>query len=244
MEGRRIGASAGQPADSGDRQRRHLELDDRGRGHVAERHPQRVIGSDLVVAEGPDDQRREAGHTTGDDHEEIERCLVRPVQVVEHDDRRRGARTANEREECFVDRVPVTIGQRPAQVATDPVGDVHDRGERTRRIERVARAPIRAHARRRVRAERLGQRRLADACLADEERHAPPPSTRLREQPRELVQQRLPLEQRHRRIVKEVRLYERDVARSRPASMPSRMSSISQRFDASRAWPRSGRGPL
>ena len=65
-------------------------------GELAERCGKRVVAAELDVAVGADDQQAGVGEPAGEEAQQQQRRLVGPVQIVEHDDQRAGARGAAE----------------------------------------------------------------------------------------------------------------------------------------------------
>jgi hypothetical protein len=156
----------GQLADGLDAERREPDARDIGRGRqLAEHDAQRVVGD---VAERRDHERRHAAHPAAEQPQDVERAAVGPVHVLDDEDgagpvaqllqqgggHRRGARA---------------VGDDLLQHAPGRVGDVEQRSERARRLQRVAGAPQRAPVLR----ELAHERGLADARLAADQ-HEPP----------------------------------------------------------------------
>ena len=115
-----------------------------------------------------DDERREPVNAAADVSQQFERRLVGPVHVLEHHTRRRAAPAdagAKRGEHVMARRAR---RQQRLDVGPEIRGHVHQRTERTRRVERLARAPEELRVLRRGGFERQEQRRLADAGLAGE----------------------------------------------------------------------------
>ncbi len=55
------------------------------RGELAEHSPQRMAPLELVVTEGENDKRRDLLDLADQDTQHVERCLVRPVNVLENE---------------------------------------------------------------------------------------------------------------------------------------------------------------
>jgi hypothetical protein len=129
----------------------------------AEHQPQRVRAVELIVAVGGDHKRRQRLDPARQQPHDVERRLVGPVQILEHDDRG-SAQLGRQRGREVTRRRAVRdqLGELAAHV--------DERAERPRRVERVARAPQHPRA---VLAERAHARGLADPGLARHEHEAP-----------------------------------------------------------------------
>ena len=131
-----------------------------------------------------------------DDAQQVERRLVRPVHVLEHDDRRR-IRAPQQTEERVGRTVLITVAELVAQVAADLIGHVDDRSERASRCDGVARAPQDGVFWLGGR-EGVNQRRLANASLAADEDQPSMPPPGVSQQVGQLSQEHLAFEQLHR----------------------------------------------
>ena len=130
-----------------------------GRGQLAEHDPQRRAG---VVAEGRHDERGHGADAAADQPQRVERALVGPVDVLEHEHGAgRGAQLAQQRRDQRGG--PGARGDRLEQLAAGGVRDVEQRAERARSLERIAGAP--QHACARLLGEGAHERGLADARL-------------------------------------------------------------------------------
>ena len=120
----------GELRDGLDRQRREPQPVGRvAARELAERDPQRVGAVELVVAVAGDEQRRDGRDATAEQAEHVERRLVGPVHVLEHDDRRLPlGELAQERRGDRVGRSAVGDGFR--ELAAGDRGDVGQRSER------------------------------------------------------------------------------------------------------------------
>jgi len=153
-----------------------------------------MVALGFVVPVRRDHEPRDAVDAPAEDAQHVERRLVRPVDVLDHDDR--GAVELREQRPRHRPRVRPgreQLRQRPARA----VGDVSERAERARRGEVLARPG--KDPRVRSPAELADERGLADPGLAADE-HEPaalPPSLR------EEAEQRLPLEQAGHRLVRD-----------------------------------------
>ena len=138
----------GERADGLRGERRQLHpLDAGGGGQVAQHD---ADGRRLVVAERDDRERGDAGDAATEQAQDVERALVGPVDVLQHEDRAgRGAQPVEQRGR-----------ERGRRGLVEP--DVEQRAERPRRVQRVARAPQDAT----TVGEGADERGLADAGLA------------------------------------------------------------------------------
>jgi hypothetical protein len=79
----------GELRDRGGRKRSELEPRDRlARRQLADHEPKRMRPVELVVPVGGDDQGRNPLHSAGEQPQHVERGLVRPVHILEHEDGR------------------------------------------------------------------------------------------------------------------------------------------------------------
>jgi hypothetical protein len=160
-----------------------------------------VVGADLVVPVGDEQQRPAEREPAAEERDHVERRLVGPVQVLQHDDRAGGLRRPVQRlEEQVEDLGPVTARVLPqplAQRAAEPAGDVVQRAERARGEQRVASAPQHLGARAGRVGERGGQAGFAGARLAAEQRD-PAAGRTLGQQPVQGGQLVRPFQQIHR----------------------------------------------
>ena len=153
----------GEPGDGLERERRHDEpLDGASGGEVADEEAKRMRPGQLVVAVRAEDEQPRSVRAARQQPHRVERRLVGPVQVLEHDDGRlaRAGRVEQRSGDLMRGRASVDrLGERTAEL----VRDVDERAERPRGGERVAGAP--RHSRHTVDlgAEGPRERRLADA---------------------------------------------------------------------------------
>ena len=102
--------------------------------------------TDLVAAKTHDQQRMSAADASAHVAQKVERRLVRPVQIFEHDQCRRpgqcGEKTAEDTQ-----TLDIAI-ERGLQLTFDLFGDVEQGTERPRRLQSIAGAPIHRHMRR------------------------------------------------------------------------------------------------
>ena len=133
-----VGAGAGgQPPHSLPRQRDELEPVHRAAREHAEQALERVAGIDLVVAVREHQQSAGRLDPARGVREDVERRVVRPVQVLDHEHGRRlGRQLLQQRGEDVLDRL--VVGERGGQRAVAPKRRVAKRAERPRRHQVVA----------------------------------------------------------------------------------------------------------
>ncbi len=153
-----------------------------------------MVALGLVVPVRRDDEPRDAVDAPAEDAQHVERRLVRPVDVLDHDDRGAvGLREERPRHRPGVRPGREQLLERPARA----VGDVGERAERARRGEVLARPG--EDPRLRSPAELADERGLADPGLAADEHEPAALAPGLRED----VEQRLPFEQAGHRLVRD-----------------------------------------
>ena len=153
------------------RERRKPEPVDRGkRCDLSEHGPQRMPAIQPIVPIRCDHHRRQAVRAPSEEPHDIERRLVRSVDVLEHENRRRALleHTPNRRGD-LVGNGAAFDGVR--HVAARRLRNIDERPERTRREQHVARSPQNASRAVSVIAEFPNQGRLADAGLAGHQHH-------------------------------------------------------------------------
>ena len=152
-----------------ERERLDGQPDDLARGReLAEQQLERVACAELVVPEAHGDRRGHRVDPAREQAQHVERRLVGAVDVLEHEQRRRLRRELDdERVGELVERraAPERVGQ-PAAHAP---GDLDERAQRPRRLERHAAAPQDARGAR-ADGNPAQERGLADAGLAPDER--------------------------------------------------------------------------
>jgi hypothetical protein len=140
-------------------------------GQLPEHDPQRVAAIDPVVAIGRQHERGDRLDAASEQAQDVERRLIGPVEVLEHDDvRRPAAQLARQRGDELARRG--ALRDQRSELAADVVGDVDERAERARGEQRVARSPQHPTSASAV-AERPHERRLADSRLAGDEDEPP-----------------------------------------------------------------------
>jgi hypothetical protein len=182
-----------QQLDRLDRQGRYAELEDPLGGHVAKRKPKWVSVSDLLFAKGADQEHGQLPKAPADDAQEVERSLVRPVQIVDDNDSpgRPVAQHVQKRRQDPIAAATVQIRLQAVYLRRD----IDDRREGAGWDDRVARTPKRRG--RRLAAKGFDQRRLADSRFTDNE-DQPPIRTCFRKVRREALEQSATLQKRHR----------------------------------------------
>jgi hypothetical protein len=132
MERDRIDACAGRQRAHGiDRQRRHVDRGDGSRRQVAEGQAKRVDRSQLIVAVRPDEQDRQVVDPAPDHPQQVKRRLVRPVEVLEDDDRGRRPPPAQLGQEGIEDPGSVACGQCVPKASVRRLAQVRQRRERS-----------------------------------------------------------------------------------------------------------------
>ena len=144
-------------------------LDRRSPRDLAQRDAKRVDAVELVIPERPEHEGTRSLDLAREQSQHIERRLVGPVQVFEHE---HGRPTApNQAGQRFDDLVRAgSASDLPLEFAAGLLGDIHEWPERARRRERVARTPEDAGWC--VHAEVAHQGRLAGSSLARDEDQA------------------------------------------------------------------------
>jgi hypothetical protein len=165
---------------------------------VADDDPQRVAGANLVVPVRYDDHRAGSMDAAAEELEQIKRCLVRPVHVFEHDQRRRPLQLIQRcgKDVVAVRAVPMDANSAPLSLA----GNVVQRREWPGRGEVVAAAPQAARDAL-PRAEFLQQHGLADARFAAYEHRAAIAAGRGAEPSQQLSKASIALEQFHHFLI-------------------------------------------
>jgi hypothetical protein len=124
---------------------------------------------ELIVAIGGDDKRRNGLNPADEQPEHVKRRLVRPVDVLEHEDGRSAyAKLLDQRGDDLI-RHRAAL-QQSGELAFRLLRDLEQWAQRTGREQRLAGAPEQAG--RRAVAELTDQRRLADARFTPHEHDA------------------------------------------------------------------------
>ncbi len=135
---------------------------------LAKHDPKGMAVLEFVVAIGGHDERAEPVKPTAQQPEHVERGLVGPLQVLEHQHRRRRAfDIPRKRREHLV--WEATAPHELVELATHGLGDVDERAEVARSEQRLARAPQDPGRRFEGVAEAAHDRGLANARLASEQ---------------------------------------------------------------------------
>ncbi len=148
---------------------------------------------ELVVAIRQDHERWEVVDPASEHAHDIERRLVRPVHVLEHEHRRARLKHVPDRGQNLV-RTGAALDEL-CECASGPGGDVCERTERAGREERITRSFEDLVGRPDRLAERPDERRLADAGLPGDDHEPAGTGPRLRQRGHELVQGSLSFEQ-------------------------------------------------
>jgi hypothetical protein len=158
-----------------------------------------MVGRQLVVAVGDQQQRPGPLHPPAQEHQQVQGRLVRPVGVLHHHHHHRGpaslVQLVQERGEHGLPRVPG--GEQPGQPAAGLAGDVVQRPQRPGREQRVTGPQQEPGIRRVPLGEPPYQRRLADAGLARHQ-HDAAAGRRRGQHAGQLAQHRGALQQVHR----------------------------------------------
>ena len=119
----------------------------RGSRDIAEQHAQRVADTDFVVADDADDERPRLRDASQHEPQEVDGALVGPVQIVEHENRRRSAQVVVDGVEDVVGRFAFAPAPSGGGRQTVSRGRVSGRAVagwaagRTRPTARVRRSP-------------------------------------------------------------------------------------------------------
>ena len=127
---------------------------------------------ELGLAIAHQQRRRKRFDAATEKPQHVERRVVSPMHVLEHQDRRRTRLQLSHQRRGDLERPRARLDEL-LELAAGGRGDVDERPERPRREQSVARAPEEPGAGRRVVAEAPQQRGLADAGLPADE-HQPP----------------------------------------------------------------------
>ena len=138
---------------------------------VAEHQAKRMRTIELVLTIRDDNQSTNRRDPAPDETHNIERRLVRPVKILQDNQRRRPRR------QLAHERIRDLIGSRPAlhkplEIAAGQPGDIEQRPKRARREQRITFPPQNASRASLLVAETPQQRRLADARLTSHKREA------------------------------------------------------------------------
>ena len=130
----------------------------------------------------------------GEQSDDVERCLVGPVDILQDEDvRRLLPKVVHQRRDDVMRRC--LAGDRFHQRAPQTVGNSEEGSERPRREQRIAPAREHLYGLRLLVTEPTDECRLADACLSDDDDEPPAPDRSLRNRTREHIECALALEQ-------------------------------------------------
>ena len=159
------------------RQRLDLQADHRlVRGQGSEHDPQRMRAVELVVPVAGDHERGNCLDPATQKLQHVECGPVRPVNILENEDRRPVALELGDERRLHLVR-PRALADEPFEVASRHSGDVEQGTKRARREQRIARTPQHPCGIRSLAAEAAEQRRLPDSRLARDENEPPARAT-------------------------------------------------------------------
>ena len=212
----------------------HVDARDQARRQFAEQAAQRMCGGDLVVAIRHDQQHRRAVDATADEAHQVERGVVGPVHVFDHQQHRLAA-ALQLGQHGVEQRAALRVGAKQrAKAHLGTASDVEQRCQRLRRLQRVARAPPQQRV-----ATPLGQRLqhagLADTGLAGHASSVAAAARHRGEQRLELPQHTITFDQFQRRTPALPRRQCRRVAAARYLIKPLSLSR-SLSFDDCGGW--------
>lgn len=152
-----------------DGQRRQEQLGFPRRGNAAKRGAQRMCRLNLVIAKAGDQQDGQLRDAPPDIVEPVQTALIRPMQILDHQNGGRAQRTGPP-DEPFEKPGFVIVVQSGAEQA---VTDIADRPERARRVQRVAQTDGAGHRRREAGQECVDHRRFPDTRFAANQNDMP-----------------------------------------------------------------------
>jgi hypothetical protein len=160
-----------------------------------------MLACDLLIALRADEENGEVAKAATDNTQHVECRIVGPMQVLEDNDPRCGARLPQQCKERLENSITVSGVERFLQRAIHLGRDVCERGERASRQDRVARTPQDPHVNGPTLAEGIHYSRLADARFTGDKHKASSPLLAFDQQVRELVEKALPFQELHPLIV-------------------------------------------
>ncbi len=169
----------GQHAHRAHRKRGQRETADTGTPQLAEHRADWIARSQAIVSIGCDHERGDPAHAGAEQREHVERGLVRPVQILD-DDNRRPVRLELAHQRRQTTRGLLTAFDRLRQRTVGHGGHIRERRKRSRGPQGVTPPPenTRRHARM---TETVDERSLADTALTANENQAPIARLRLQE---------------------------------------------------------------
>jgi hypothetical protein len=142
------------------------------RRQLTKEDPERMGTVEPVVAVAGHDQGRHRLHPAGQQPQDVEGRLIRPVHVLEHKHRRGPrAQLVRQRRHHLVRHRPTRHDR--LDLTPRPFGDTEKRPQRARREQRVAGTPEDPHRLAALVAEPPHEGRLADPGLAPDQQHLP-----------------------------------------------------------------------
>lgn len=182
-------------SNGGFREQRQTKPAHRVAGELSEQVVEPVIGTDLVVAVGDEQERGKTTNPAADELEQVQRGVVDPMGVFDHDyprDVRTFELGEERREEALAADAPA---QGRSQRAVCLLRHVMHGPEWPRSGERVAHSPEREHAAAASRNEMFDQARFAHSCFAGDRRDPAGASGGVGEEHVQLRKERLALEE-------------------------------------------------
>ena len=149
----------------------HARTNDASR-QLADDDPKRMRTVQAVIAEAQNDERRRRLNPPSQQPHDIERRLIAPMKILQHQHTRRTAAQPSEHRSGDVVRASLARHQR-GRLTAQLLSRRQQRTEWARREQRVAHSPQHREAAGKGRAELPQQRRLADARLTEHERDPP-----------------------------------------------------------------------
>ena len=173
-------------------------------GDVSHGVQRRVPGPELVGPVGHHQEGPGSGQPPAEEAHQVEGRFVRPVKVLDHHDSRRTGRPQGPQERAEqVERRRFAL-QQDGELPAGRRGDVVERSERPRRRERIAAADPGFRPTPRLVEERPHQRGLADARLPLQQHDLPGTEPGGSQQPLELGQLPLSLQELGHRVIRPV----------------------------------------
>ena len=159
---------------------------------LAKEDAERMNPIELVVPVGREHEQRRLPQLAREQPQHVERRLVRPVHVLDNDDRRRARPRQPEERGDHRGRALIDRG---LELAAGLLGDIEERPQRPRREQRVTAAPQHARRTARLRAECTNSRRLAHPGLPGDEHEPAAPRGGLSQRVAQVAENRIPLQE-------------------------------------------------
>jgi hypothetical protein len=189
------------------RQRRQPQPANQGRGReVAGEQLHGVLGADLVVSVGDDQQGGRGTEAAGQEPEQVQGGLVGPVDVLDHQHGRHPG-VPQPFEQGAKQHLPRRlVPEQLVEPTANCGGDVGQRPQRPWGGQRVTGAPQDPGSLPVPEGELVDQRRLADAGLTPDQDQSPASGPSLREPTAEVLERRFSLEEWHAPVIVAVSL--------------------------------------